>query len=99
MLPDLNSKKIRRPNIIYIHAVQIETSTRWNLIGHCVAELSTGTTSPYIFLVTIYHLRGTQDMCFKLSHLTLSSPLMPYGITGLERIKQALRRRMQLNVM
>jgi len=42
--------------------VHIETSAHWNLIGHCVVELSTRTTLSYIFLVTIYNLRTTQDM-------------------------------------
>jgi len=46
--------------------VQIETSPHWNLIGHCLVELSTGTTLSYIFLVTIYNLRRTQDMCLNL---------------------------------
>jgi len=48
-------KKIRGPNIVYIHTegnpVQIETLTHWNLIGHCVVELRTGTTLSYIFFL------------------------------------------------
>jgi hypothetical protein len=58
--------------------VQIDTSSHCNLIGHCVAELSTGTTLPYIFLVTTYNLRRTQDMCLKLSNFKTVPLLMSH---------------------
>jgi hypothetical protein len=57
----------------------IRSSTHWNLIGHCVVGLSTGTTVSYIFLVTIYNLRRTHDICLKLSNFKTDPLLMSHS--------------------
>ena len=44
-----------------------------------MVKLSTGTTLPYFFLVTIYNLRRTQDMCLKLRNFKTVPLLMSHS--------------------